>query len=130
MNALEKKFLGNAEQATGKNNNRGRAITSFNVLGLREIHELSVETHHSCRWVNNGHLPENCCTVIRNKDFASRRLDPVNTSLTILSMPLGPSDVRTASLTARAADRFERRTSSGLSEFLNARTLVGRAEAV
>lgn len=33
---------------------------------------------------------------------------------TILSMPLGPSEVRTASLTALAAFMFERRTSMGL----------------
>lgn len=45
-------------------------------------------------------------------------------------MPLGPNEVRIASLTAFAADRFERRTSSGLSVFLNARYELGRDEAV
>ncbi len=38
----------------------------------------------------------------------------------ILSIPLGPSEVRTASLTALAADRLDLRTSSGLSAFLKA----------
>lgn len=36
-------------------------------------------------------------------------------------MPLGPSEVRIASLTAFAAFMLDRRTSSGLSAFLNAR---------
>ena len=48
----------------------------------------------------------------------------------ILSMPLGPRDVRIASLTALAADKFERLTSSGLSLFLKARNPdLGCAEA-
>ena len=38
----------------------------------------------------------------------------------ILSMPLGPSEVRTASLTALAANRLDLLTSSGLSAFLKA----------
>ena len=80
--------------------------------------------------MHNCHLLENSCTIICDEDLARRGLDLLVVALTILSMPLGPSDVRTASLTARAADRFERRTSSGLSAFLNARTLFERAGAV
>lgn len=45
-------------------------------------------------------------------------------------MPLGPSDVRTASLTALEAVMFERRTSSGLSAFLKARYVFGAVPTV
>jgi hypothetical protein len=125
MNTLLKHLLGRTEEATSEYDDRCRPITGLDVLCCRQIDELSesVNIHHlgsedvrPLTILEAGWRAWMLCRIVApsfvtitspfevwiceddGKKRARKTLDEI--SLTILSIPRGPSDVRTASLIA------------------------------